>query len=480
MNTVRVRFAPSPTGYLHIGGVRSALFNWLYARNQGGSFILRIEDTDVERSKEEATRQIIESMTWLGLAWNEGPYFQSQRLDLYRKRAFELLESGAVYKCFCSREKIEAQRLRAEKEKRDYLYDGCCRSLSSGESAANEAAGLPYVLRFKVPGAGDTVWQDAVAGEVRFENARLGDFVILRSDGHPTYNFCCVVDDLDMGITDVIRGAEHISNTPRQILLYEAFRKAPPRFAHVTVILGKDKSKLSKRHGAASVMEYASEGFLPEAVFNFLALLGWSPGNDEEIMSRERLIASFSLAGISRANPVFDQEKLRWMNGMYLRSLPQEDIIQRVLEFMPSRGVDPQKYDCGWLKGIIGLEIPRAHTLSELVDHLRYFFTDEYEYEEKAVQNVSKKENPIPYLEMARDAIRGLEDFSIESLESAMKKLTEERKIGFGKIAQPIRLALTGGLASPGLFEVLHFLGKDRTLKRLDRAVLFFKMRKAP
>lgn len=479
MNKVRVRFAPSPTGYLHIGGARSALFNWLYARSQGGTFILRIEDTDVERSTEDATRQIIESMTWLGLSWDEGPYFQSQRLDLYRKRASELLESGAVYKCFCAREKIEAQRLQAEKEKHDYIYDGCCRNLSREEAAANEAAGLSYVLRFKVPTTGDTVWQDAVAGEVRFENARLGDFVILRSDGHPMYNFCCVVDDLDMGITDVIRGAEHISNTPRQILMYEAFQKVPPRFVHVTVILGRDKSKLSKRHGAASVMEYAREGFLPEAVFNFLALLGWSPGNDEEIMSGEKLIASFSLAGISRANPVFDQEKLRWMNGMYLRSLPQEDVICRVLEFMKSRGPDPLKYDSAWLKGIIALEIPRVHTLSDLVDHLHYFLTDEFEYEEKGIQNVSKKEDPIPCLEMAREALSGLEDFSIESLESAMQRLSEERKIGFGKIAQPIRLAVTGGLASPGLFEVLHFLGRKKTLERLDRAVLFFQKRKS-
>jgi len=480
MNKVRVRFAPSPTGYLHIGGARSALFNWLYARNQGGTFILRIEDTDVERSTEEATRQIVESMTWLGLNWDEGPFFQSQRLDLYRKRAFELLDKGAVYKCFCTREKIEAQRLHAEKEKRDYIYDGCCSNLSTGETAAKEAARLPYVLRFKVPTFGDTVWQDRVAGEVRFENARLGDFVILRSDGHPMYNFCCVVDDLDMGITDVIRGAEHISNTPRQILMYEAFKTIPPSFVHVTVILGPDKSKLSKRHGAASVMEYAREGFLPEAVFNFLALLGWSPGNDEEIMSKERIIASFGLAGISRANPVFDQEKLRWMNGMYLRSLPQEDVICRVLEFMPSSGVDPQKYDSAWLKGIIALEIPRVHSLSELKDHLHYFFRDDFEFDEKGVQNVSKKEDPVPYLEMAREAIAGLEDFSIESLESAMKRLTEERKVGFGKIAQPIRLAVTGGLASPGLFEVLHFLGREKTLERLDRAVNFFKKRKSP
>lgn len=479
MNDIRVRFAPSPTGYLHIGGARSALFNYLYARKTKGTFILRIEDTDVERSTEEATRQILESMTWLGLSWDEGPYFQSKRLDLYRNYARDLIEKGAVYKCFCSREKLVAQRLQAQKEKKDYLYDGCCRNLSLQEVAAKEDAGEPFVLRFKVPQSGDTFWNDTVAGEVRFENARLGDFVIARPDGHPTYNFCVVVDDIDMGITDVIRGADHISNTPRQILIYQALKAPLPRFAHVPIILGNDRSKLSKRHGAASVMEYAEQGFLPEALFNFLSLMGWSPGNDEEILTKERLIELFDLSGVGKANAIFDREKLLWMNGIYIRSIPADEVIRRVLDFMPSRGIDPKRYDHAWLGGIISLVIERGRTLIELIDQLRYFLEDDVSYDEKGVAKISKAGDPVAILEMAHKALSEVDDFSPASLEEAMRRLVEERKIGFGKIAQPVRLALTGGLASPGLFEVIHFLGKERTLNRIDKAIAFFKNKKS-
>jgi glutamyl-tRNA synthetase len=478
MNAVRVRFAPSPTGYLHIGGARSALFNYLYARKTGGTFILRIEDTDVERSTEDATQQILDSMKWLGLSWDEGPYFQSKRLDLYRKYALLLLETGSIYKCFCSKEKLEAQRLQAQQEKKDFLYDGCCRNLSLNEADEKEKSGEPFVLRFKVPASGDTVWNDAVAGEVRFENARLGDFVIARPDGLPTYNFCVVVDDIDMGITDVIRGADHISNTPRQVLIYEALKTPLPRFAHVPVILGTDRSKLSKRHGAASVMEYAEQGFLPEALFNFLALLGWSPGNDEEILSKERLVESFDLSGVGKANTVFDREKLLWLNGMYIRSMPREEIVRRILDFMPSRGIDPARHDHAWLEGIISLVIERGRTLVELIDQLTYFLNDEISYEEKGIEKISKGGDPAAILEMAHKALSGVDDFSLPSLEEAMRQLVEEQNIGFGKIAQPVRLALTGGLASPGLFEVIHFLGKERTLDRIRKAVAFFKNRK--
>ncbi len=479
MSNVRVRFAPSPTGYLHIGGARTALFNWLFARNRGGTFILRIEDTDVERSTSDATQQILDSLTWLGISWDEGPFYQSRRLELYRKRAFELLEKGAAYKCFCTKERLDALRKQAQDERRPVVYDGLCRNLTPEEIAAKETAGQPFVLRFKVPASGETVFHDAIAREVRFDNSLIGDFIILRPDGHPTYNFCVVVDDIDMHITDVIRGADHISNTPRQILIYRAFGAAPPNFAHVPLILGPDRSRLSKRHGATSVLEYRNEGFLPEAMFNFLALLGWSPGHDEEIMTRERLIEAFSLSGISKANAIFNLEKLQWVNGFYLRDLPQEDIIHRVIGFMPSRGIDPGKYDPRWLKGIITLEIPRVHTLNELVSHLHYFFRDDFEYDEKGVRKVSKKGDVVERLEWAHEALSALEDFAIDPLGAAMRKLSEEKKIGFGKIAQPVRLALTGGLASPGLFEVMHFLGKETCLKRLDRAISFFKEKKS-
>ena len=475
MEKVRVRFAPSPTGYLHIGGARTALFNWLFARHVGGVLVLRIEDTDVERSTQEATQQILDSMKWLGLSWDEGPFYQSQRYDLYKRRAQELLESGAAYKCFCTKERLEAMREKAAREKKDFIYDGTCRNLTPDEVKAKESAGESYVLRFRIPAAGETVFRDAIAKDVRFENALLGDFVIMRADGHPTYNFCCVVDDADMKITHVVRAADHISNTPRQILIYQALREPIPQFVHVPLILGPDKSKLSKRHGAASVMEYAADGFLPEAVFNYLALLGWSPGNDEEILPKEQLISRFDLYGINHVNAVFDIAKLRWMNGMYLRAMPKEEAIQRVIEYMPSKGIHPAQYDAVWLAGIIALEIERAETLSELVAHLHYYFRDDFPYDEEGARKIAKKGSIADGLQMAREALSGVAEFSIEAMESAMRQYTEERNIGFGKIAQPVRLALTGGLASPGLFEVMHLLGKEKCMARIERAILFFK-----
>jgi glutamyl-tRNA synthetase len=478
MSDVRVRFAPSPTGYLHIGGARTALFNWLYAKKMKGCFILRIEDTDVERSTEESTDQIIESMKWLGFSCDEGPYFQSQRLELYREKAKILLENKSAYKCFCSKERLDEMREKARKEKLDFKYDGKCRNLSPEEIVKKEAAGEPFVIRFHVAEEGDTFWQDGVSGEIRFENARIGDFIIMRPGGHPTYNFCVVVDDSDMRITDVIRGTGHISNTPKQILIYKALGVPIPGFAHVPLILGSDKSKLSKRHGAASVMEYAKQGFLPEAVFNFLSLLGWSPGNDEEIMSLDRLVEMFDLSGIGKANAVFDQEKLKWMNGMYIRNMPKDEIAERVIKFMPTMEVDPSSFDETWLKGVIGLFIERARTLVELVDQMHYFLKDDFEYDEKAIKKVTKKGNPVEYLEIARDALVPVEDFTVKSMEDAMRIVIEEKKVGFGKIAQPMRMALTGGLASPGIFDVLFYLGKEKSLKRFDRAISFFSEEK--
>ena len=475
MTETRVRFAPSPTGYLHIGGARTALFNWLYARKKEGTFILRIEDTDVERSTGEATQQILDSMKWLGMIPDEGPFYQSQRLDLYRRKADRLLESGAAYRCFCSKGRLDEMREKAKKEKRDFVYDGKCRNIPPEEAEKRERDGEPCVIRFRVDPEGETSWEDAVSGEISFENARIGDFVIMRPDGHPTYNFCVVVDDADMRITDVIRGAGHISNTPRQILIYNALDAPQPRFAHVPLILGPDKSKLSKRHGAASVMEYANEGFLPEAVFNFLALLGWSPGNDEEVMDRETLMKTFDLSGIGKANAVFDREKLTWMNGVYIRNLPDNELVERVLRFMPSRGFNPLGHDVEWLKSIILLVKERARTLDELVSQLHYFFSDDFEYEEKGVKKVARKGGVVERLQMARDALGPLDDFSEKSLEDAMRELIEREKIGFGKIAQPLRLALTGGLASPGIFDVIHYLGKEKCLSRIDRAIEFFK-----
>lgn len=475
MSETRVRFAPSPTGYLHIGGARTALFNWLYARKTGGTFILRIEDTDKERSTEEATNQILDSMKWLGLTPDEGPFFQSQRLELYQKMARELLKSGAVYKCFCSKERLEQLRKEAREKKEDFVYDGACRRLSDEEMKEKEEAGEPYVLRFRVPDEGETVFNDAVLKEVRFDNKTIGDFVILRPDGHPTYNFCVVVDDVDMGISHVIRGAGHISNTPKQVLIYKALGADIPYFAHVPLILGPDKSKLSKRHGAASVMEYAKEGFFPEAVDNYLALLGWNPGTDEEIMSLERITELFDLKDISKANAVFDVEKLKWMNGMYFRNMPEVEAIERVKKYMTSEGIDHSAYDQEWLSGVISLFIERARTMSEMIPQMHYFFSNDFEYDPKGIKKVQKKGPVSNILKLTRDILAEYDDYSQETLEKPLREMMSKLDIKFGQIAQPVRLALTGGLASPGLFDVMQYLGKETCLKRLDRAIAFFK-----
>ncbi|HPB30181.1 MAG TPA: glutamate--tRNA ligase [Candidatus Sumerlaeota bacterium] len=480
MCSIRVRFAPSPTGYLHIGGARTALFNWLYARSRGGVFILRIEDTDLERSTDEAAGQIIESMNWLGLNYDEGPFFQSRRLDLYRKVAAELMQTGHVYKCFCSKERIEKMREEAQREKRDVVYDNHCRNLSAGEIALRESAGEPAVLRFRVPEQGETIINDAIVRETRFDNALIGDFVIMRPDGLPTYNFCVVVDDVDMRITDVIRGIGHLSNTPKQVHIYEALKAPLPRFAHVAHILGPDRQKLSKRHGATSVMEYATEGFFPEALFNFLALLGWSPGTDEEVMSVKRILEVFDLSGINRADSIFDIEKLRWMNGMYMRSLPHETVIERSRAFLPNAGIPVQDHDPAWINGLIELLIERSRTLSEMAPQMRYFFCDDFAFSEADVKKVLKKGPVSGLLEQVREALNGAGDFSVKGLEEPMRALIERLNIGFGQIAQPVRLALTGGLASPGLFEVMHFLGKDQCVRRLDRAAAFFREAEKP
>ncbi len=383
----RVRFAPSPTGYLHVGGARTALFNWLFARHFGGTFILRIEDTDFERSSAEMVDGILEGMRWIGLDWNEGPFFQSERLPLYQATAAKLVESGHAYYCFCTKEQLEQRRAAATKAGRPPMYDRRCRSLDRAAAAARKSAGEAAAVRFAVPDGGSTSFDDAVFGKVEFANAEIEDFVLLRSDGIPTYHLSVVADDIDMRLTHIIRGADHISNTPKQILQYRALGAELPVFAHVPLILGPDKTRLSKRHGATSVIAYKEMGIVPEAFRNFLALLGWSPGTahkDREIFSSEDLIQLFSLDGISKSNAVFDNDKLAWFNTEYIRAYAAEKLLPLIETEWQAAGFSPSRSREEILAAIELLK-PRARNLKDFATSFRAYFSDDFEYDPAAV-----------------------------------------------------------------------------------------------
>jgi glutamyl-tRNA synthetase len=479
---LRVRFAPSPTGYLHIGGARTALFNWLYARRHGGTFVLRIEDTDAERSSWAMVDGIVEGLRWLGLDWDEGPdiggphapYFQSERLDRYRAMAERLLGEGRAYLCYCSPETIQQKRQAAEAAGGGWMYDRTCLALSDAQRAALDAAGTPRAIRFKVP-AGETRFDDRVRGSIVFDNAHIEDFVILRSDRHPTYHLSVVVDDLTMEITDVIRGDDHISNTPKQVLLYQAFKGSVPRFSHVPLILGPDKKRLSKRHGATSVMEYQRLGYVSDAMVNFLALLGWSPGSDEELFSRDALIARFTLEGISGGNAVFNPEKLDWFNQQYLLKLSADELARLVEPFLREGGLWRESYattDRDWLLRVLDLLKPRVKRLTQFVDDGRPFFADEVTFDEAAV----KKHLAVPQMRAHLTALRArletTQPFTQQILDPLLRALAEERGIKPASLIHATRVSTTGRAASPGLFEVLELLGKARTIARLDRGAL--------
>jgi glutamyl-tRNA synthetase len=476
---IRVRFAPSPTGYLHIGGARTALFNWLYARRHGGTFVLRIEDTDAERSSWDMVNGIVDGLRWLGLTWDEGPdiggphapYFQSERLDRYRAMAQRLVGEDRAYYCYCSPETIQQKREAAEAAGGGWMYDRTCLALSDTQRAALEAAGTPRAIRFKVP-PGETRFDDRVRGAIAFDNAHIEDFVILRSDGHPTYHLSVVVDDMTMEITDVVRGDDHISNTPKQVLLYRAFDRSAPRFAHVPLILGPDKKRLSKRHGATSVMEYQRLGYLSEAMVNFLALLGWSPGSDEELFTRDQLIARFTLEGISGGNAVFNQEKLDWFNQQHLLQLSTDEVVRLVEPFLREAGLwrDPfETTDRAWLRSVIDLLKPRVKRLTQFIDDGRPFFEDELNYDESAV----KKHLAVPqmrtHLLVLRSRLEGAQPFTPDVLEPVLRAVADERGIKAAALIHATRVSTTGRAASPGLFEVLSLLGKARTVARLER-----------
>ena len=466
MAQVRTRFAPSPSGYLHIGGARTALFNFLFARHHGGKFILRIEDTDRERSTPEAINAILDAMNWLGLDWDEGPFYQTKRYPLYQEKVQKLLSEGTAYPCVCTPEKLEAKRQLAQQEKRKSMYDGTCRPPEGVIPPLPQDK--PYTIRFRSPRDGSTIVNDAVKGDVVFDNRELDDLIIARSDGTPTYNFCVVVDDIDMGITHIIRGDDHLANTPRQILLYQALGDTPPQFAHVPLILGLDKARLSKRHGATTVTAYRDMGYLPEAILNYLVRLGWSHG-DQELFSREELIEKFSLESVGKSAGVFNPEKFLWVNFHYLKTRPLSQLAEEIVPYIVAKGYRAPQ-DKSWLERMIKTLQERSRTLVELVDSAHFYLTDDIAIDEKAAKKFLTPEVSQPLSKLI-ERLSALDEFSEANIESAFSGVLEEFGLSMGKLAQPVRVALTGSTVSPGIHEVIAVLGKERTIRRLQSAL---------
>ena len=461
--TVRVRFAPSNTGHLHIGGLRTALFNWFFARHHGGTAILRVEDTDRERSTEEYYRAILLAFDWIGLDWDEGPYRQSERTALYEEAAGKLLESGAAYRCTCTPGEVEKMREGARAAGLPPKYDGTCRDRYDSDPDA------PFCLRLRIPEDGATVVEDLLAGPVRFENDQLDDMVIVRTDGTPTYNFCVAVDDIDMRITHVIRGNDHLSNTPKQLLVYRGLGETPPRFTHISMILGPDKKRLSKRHGATSVLEFRELGYLPGALINYLVRLGWSFG-DQEVFTREEIIQNFSIENLNRSAAVFNPEKLLWLNQEYIKAAEAGDLLPLLDERLRKEGLDPDALQEEARLGVVRELQTRSHTTAEMAEGGRYFFAGEVEYDEKAARKFLTPE-AAGALASLRAALGQAEPFSTDSVKAAFEKVLEAKGLKLGKLAQPVRVAVTGGTVSPGIYETLSLLGKDRTLARIDAAL---------
>jgi glutamyl-tRNA synthetase len=478
----RVRFAPSPTGYLHVGGARTALFNWLYARRHGGVFVLRIEDTDVERSSADMVTGILDGLSWLGLDWDEGPgiggphapYFQSGRLERYRAAVDGLVAAGHAYYCFCPPDRLRDERTQAEARGEAWQYDRRCLSLPPARVEALVAEATPRAVRFKVPAAG-AGFDDAVHGRIAVDGAHIEDFVILRSDNHPTYHLSVVTDDVDMGITLVIRGDDHISNTPKHVLLFEAMGAAVPRFAHVPLILGPDKKRLSKRHGATSVMEYQRQGYLPEAMVNFLALLGWSPGDNRELLSRAELVASFALDGISGGNAVFDVDKLDWMNGQYIARLSDEALAAAVRPLLAAEAFDSAGllHEVNAFPRLLALLRPRAKRLTDFVEQAAPLLEDAVTYEPDAVAKHLSTPDLADHIDVLREGLSGADPFDAAETERVLRAVAAERGVKAGALIHATRVAVTGRTTSPGLFDVLALLGRTRTLARLTQLSAF-------
>ncbi len=481
--TLRVRMAPSPTGRLHIGTARTTLYNWLLARHHGGTLVLRIEDSDRARSSEEFMQDILEAIRWMGLDWDEGPevggpygpYLQSQKLDRYREVAESLRARGLAYPCYCTPEELAARRKEMERRGEPPKYDRRCLHLTPEERGRFEAEGRPFALRFLVPAEGSIGWTDLVRGEVSFENALLDDFVLTKADGFPTYLLAVVVDDHDMRITLILRGEDIISATPRQLHIYQALGWETPAFAHLPLILGPDRSKLSKRHGATAITDYRDQGYLPEAIVNFMALLGWSPGGDRELMSREEMIASFSIDGIGKSGAVFDIEKLNWMNGYYIRQLPPDRFVALAKPFLERAGLIGPDTPDAYLTQALLLEQERAKTLAELPQFAEFFFREPERYDEKGAAKWFQREGAADLLAAVRETLAAVTPFETAAIEVVLRALAEARREKVGPIIHTTRLAVTGRTVGPGLFETLAVLGKDRVLARLQRAEAYIR-----
>ncbi len=471
--TVKTRFAPSPTGYLHVGGARTALYSWLYAKSQGGEFVLRIEDTDLERSTQAAVDAILEGMTWLGLTWDEGPYYQTKRFDRYNEVVDQLLAEDKAYKCYASKELLDEIRAEQEANKEMARYDANHPKIKAANEAAKE--GDPCVIRFRNPKEGSVVFDDQIRGRIEIRNDQLDDLIIRRTDGSPTYNFCVVVDDYDMGITHVVRGEDHINNTPRQINIYEAMGVKVPTFAHCAMILGDDGAKLSKRHGAVSVMQYRDEGYLPEALINYLVRLGWGHG-DQEIFTQQEMIDLFSLNAISKSASAFNTDKLLWLNNHYIKSSEPSHVAKHLEWHFADQGINKDNGPA--LEEIVTLVGERCNTLVELAQQSRYFYEDFSEFEAGAAKKHLRGVAKEP-LALALNKIEALTEWTTEALHQVIAQVCEELEIGMGKIGMPLRVAVTGGGQSPSVDAVMQLIGKERVIARIQMALAFIEEREA-
>lgn len=467
--TVKSRFAPSPTGYLHIGGARTALFSWLYARKHGGRFVLRIEDTDLERSTPESVNAILEGMTWLGLEYDEGPFYQTQRFDRYKEVIQRLLDQGDAYYCYCTKEELEQMREEQMARKEKPRYDGRCRSRSEPRE------GVEPVIRFRNPTEGEVVVEDLIRGRVVFQNSELDDLIIARSDGSPTYNLSVVVDDADMGISYVIRGDDHLNNTPRQINILKALGLEPPKYAHVPMILGSDGKRLSKRHGAVSVMQYRDEGYLPEALLNYLIRLGWSHG-DQEVFSVDEMIELFQLEDVNRAASTFNPEKLLWLNHQYLMNNDPAHVAHHLSPHLGDLNIDPSLGP--ELHEVILAQREKAKTLVDLAKVCRFYYIDPGDYDEKAAKKAFVADAVKP-LGLLRDKLSALDEWQRQPIHDVIAAVVEELGVGFGKVAMPARLAITGGAPSPDLDWVMELVGRDACVRRIDAAIQYIENQKS-
>jgi len=482
---VRVRFAPAPTGNLHVGGARTALFNYLFARRHKGAFVLRLEDTDAARSSEEYYRSIVDALHWLGLEWDEGPeaggkygpYRQSERRAVYDEHLAKLKASGAAYDCFCSAEELEERRQKMREAGRAPRYDGRCAELSPEDREKFLARGIAPCVRFRLPEGADLAFDDLIRGRVTIRVEDLDDFVIARPDGSPTYNFVCAVDDATMAISHVIRGEDHISNTPRQVAVARALGFEPPAFAHVPLILGPDKSRLSKRHGAKAVLEYRDEGYLPEALVNFLALLGWSYDDEREMFALKELQKHFSLERVSKKGAVFDVDKLTWMNGVYLRELGEAELFARARPWLERSGLITAADDdkAALAAAALALEHEKIKTLAEAPELISFFFADKVEYDDKAIKNLLKLPGGVDTLRDVAEACASLSDFNAQTLEKKVRGMAEEKGIGAGKIIHAMRAALSGRAAGPSLFDMAALMGQQRVVKGLMEAAAAYR-----